>query len=61
LADLQRSSLALQRCSSNVANPSLVISGKYSTKLTVGSFDNFVKEQVDSGKTLFVRWIASEG
>jgi len=25
------------------------------------TFEGFVKEQVDSGKTLFVRWIASEG
>jgi len=33
----------------------------YSTKLTVDSFDAHVKEQVDAGKTLFVRWIASEG
>jgi len=31
------------------------------TKCTQGTFDGFVKEQVDAGKTLFVRWIASEG
>lgn len=34
---------------------------KHVTKCTTGNFDGFVKEQVDSGKTLFVRWIASEG
>ena len=33
----------------------------YSTRLTEGSFDEHVKTQVDAGKTLFVRWIASEG
>jgi hypothetical protein len=32
-----------------------------STKLTEKNFDAHVKEQVDTGKTLFVRWIASEG
>jgi hypothetical protein len=31
------------------------------TKLTVDNFDATVKEKVDSGKTFFVRWIASEG
>ena len=30
-------------------------------KLTTDNFDGFIKEQVDAGKTLFVRWIASEG
>ena len=30
-------------------------------KCTQGNFDALVKEQVDAGKTLFVRWIASEG
>ena len=33
----------------------------YSKKLTSGDFDEYVKSQVDAGKTLFVRWIASEG
>lgn len=33
----------------------------YSTKLTVGTFDDQVKSAVDSGKTLMVRWIASAG
>jgi hypothetical protein len=32
-----------------------------SKKLTEKNFDDHVKEQVDAGKTLFVRWIASEG
>jgi len=31
------------------------------TKLTVSTFDDEVKENVDAGKTFFVRWIASEG
>jgi len=34
---------------------------KYSTKLTTSTFDETVKQNVDSGKTLLVRWIASEG
>ena len=33
----------------------------YVTKCTQDTFDGYVKEQVDAGKTLFVRWIASEG
>lgn len=32
-----------------------------STKLSVDTFDDFVKTGVDAGKTVFVRWIASEG
>ena len=38
-------------------------SGHFDTakKLTTTNFDDHVKEQVDAGKTLFVRWIASEG
>jgi len=31
------------------------------TKLTTENADSFVKENVDAGKTVFVRWIASEG
>jgi len=34
---------------------------KYSTQLTAETFDDKVKEVVDSGKTFFVRWIASAG
>ena len=34
---------------------------KYVKKCTTDNFDGYVKEQVDAGKTLFVRWIASEG
>jgi len=30
-------------------------------KCTQGTFEDLVKEQVEAGKTLFVRWIASEG
>jgi len=33
----------------------------YSTKLTPDNFDSFIKTGVDSGKTVFVRWIASSG
>jgi hypothetical protein len=31
------------------------------TKCTVANFEETVTSAVDSGKTLFVRWIASEG
>jgi len=31
------------------------------TALTPENADDFVKEQVDAGKTVIVRWIASEG
>ena len=31
------------------------------TKLTKANIDATIKEQVDAGKTLFVRFIASEG
>ena len=31
------------------------------TKLTPDNADEFVKTNVDAGKTVFVRWIASEG
>jgi hypothetical protein len=34
---------------------------QYSTKLTTSNFDSVIKENVDAGKTIFVRWIASEG
>ena len=34
---------------------------QYSEKLTTSNFDDVVKKHVDSGKTFFVRWIASEG
>lgn len=33
----------------------------YSTKLTGSNFDDHIKESVDAGKTLFIKWIASEG
>jgi len=33
----------------------------HATKLTTSNADDFVKENVDKGKTVFVRWIASEG
>jgi len=31
------------------------------TELTTDTADAFVKENVDAGKTVFIRWIASEG
>jgi len=33
----------------------------YSTKLTEDTFDSFIQEGIDAGKTVFVRWIASSG
>jgi hypothetical protein len=33
----------------------------YATELTTENVDEFVKTGVDAGKTVFVRWIASEG
>jgi len=33
----------------------------YSTELTTENVDEFVKENVDAGKTVFIKWIASEG
>ena len=34
---------------------------EHSTKLTQATAEDFVKENVDQGKTVFVRWIASAG
>lgn len=34
---------------------------QHATKLTVSNFDEEIKTAVDSGKTMMVRWIASEG
>jgi hypothetical protein len=31
------------------------------TKMTTDNFDEVVKREVDAGRTLFVRWIASPG
>jgi len=31
------------------------------TELSEANADDFVKENVDKGKTVFIRWIASEG
>jgi len=33
----------------------------YSKKLTADTFDDIVKEEINAGRTLFVRWIASPG
>jgi hypothetical protein len=33
----------------------------YSTDLSSSNFESFVKTNVDEGKTVFVRYIASEG
>lgn len=34
---------------------------EYSTKLTTATFNDWITEEVDSGRTAMVRWIASEG
>jgi hypothetical protein len=46
-----------------LANASIYPDGHWSvaTKLTEDTFDDVVKQEVDAGRTLFVRWIASEG
>jgi len=31
------------------------------TELNADNVDSFVKDNVDAGKTVFIRWIASEG
>jgi hypothetical protein len=33
----------------------------HATELTAATADEFVKTNVDAGKTVFIRWIASEG
>jgi hypothetical protein len=33
----------------------------FSTQLTESNFDSTIKENIDSGKTMFIRFIASEG
>lgn len=33
----------------------------YATLITNDNVDGFVKENVDAGKTAFIRWIASAG
>jgi len=33
----------------------------FATELTPDNGDSFIKDNVDAGKTVFVRWIASEG
>jgi len=32
-----------------------------STELNTDNVDDFVQDNVDAGKTVFIRWIASEG
>jgi len=32
-----------------------------STELSTNNVDDFVKANVDAGKTVFIRWIASQG
>jgi len=34
---------------------------EHATELTPDNADDFVKTNVDAGKTVFIRWIASEG
>jgi len=33
----------------------------YSTKLTDDNFDETIQQNIDAGKTFFIRWIASAG
>lgn len=33
----------------------------YATKLTESNFEETVKAEIDAGRTMFVRWIASPG
>ena len=33
----------------------------YSTKLTQDNFESTIQSEIDAGKTVFVRWIASPG
>lgn len=33
----------------------------YSTKLTTTNFESTIRKEIDAGKTVFVRWIASPG
>lgn len=33
----------------------------YSKKLTVANFEESVQAEIDAGRTMFVRWIASPG
>jgi hypothetical protein len=33
----------------------------YSTKLTTDNYASKISSEIDAGKTVFVRWIASEG
>jgi hypothetical protein len=60
---MARASVALLMSAFAVAGGGIYPEGHFdfSTKLTVGSFDDHVKAEVDAGRTLFVRWIASEG
>jgi len=49
--------------SATVAHAGIYPDGHWerSTELTTDNVDSFVKENVDAGKTVFIRWIASEG
>jgi len=33
----------------------------YSTKLTTENYVDTIQSEIDNGKTVFVRWVASEG
>ena len=33
----------------------------HSTRLTEANFESTVRSEIDAGRTLFVRWVASEG
>jgi hypothetical protein len=34
---------------------------EYSSKLTTSNYASKIQDEIDAGKTVFVRWIASEG
>jgi hypothetical protein len=34
---------------------------KYSTKITIANAGEVIQKELDAGKTIFVRWIASSG
>jgi len=55
--------LLLAAAAAAAASPVFYPDGHWNrvTQLTVENFDRVVKESVDAGKTLFVRWIASQG
>jgi len=56
-------SLLIGLVAASVAQADIYPDGHWdrSTELSTANVDDFVKENVDKGKTVFIRWIASEG